>query len=73
LRTKLSEAVIELALDVVLLALSMLFVVFAFIVKHYDQAHVADHIRLTQALLEATKYASCRIRHPRVMANMLRY
>ncbi|KAK4539710.1 hypothetical protein LTR36_010421 [Oleoguttula mirabilis] len=55
-RPTVSDIVAELACDVVFIALSMLFLVFGFIVKTHDQAPVAQHGLLTQRLLEATKY-----------------
>jgi len=58
LRTKPSEVIVEIVLDIVFIALSISFLLFGLIVKHYDQAHVEDHPRLTQNLVEATRYVN---------------
>lgn len=58
LRTKLTDVALDAAFDLVFIALSMLFLVFGFIVKRYDQTPVTDHPVLTQDLVEATKYVS---------------
>lgn len=46
----------DLGVDVVLLLLASLFLAFALIVQHYDQASVSEYPETTKLLLDATRY-----------------
>jgi hypothetical protein len=48
----------DLGVDFVLLGLSIVFLAFALIVNHYDQAAIAQNPRATEVLLNAIKYVS---------------
>lgn len=60
IKTSLSSIIWEAIVDIVLLALSLLFLVFTLIINHYDGAPTAQHPQATSRLLSATKF----VRYP---------
>lgn len=53
---KSSTTIAEISLDILLLVLSLLFLIFGILVKHYDNASVATHRGLASSLKDATTY-----------------
>ena len=55
-KASVASIVADFAVDIILLALAVAFFAFGLTVRRYDQTPIASHPRLTNALVEATKY-----------------
>jgi hypothetical protein len=52
------SVVSDLAVDLILLSFSLLFLAFALTVQHYDQASISSNPRVFDLLTQATRYVS---------------
>jgi hypothetical protein len=67
-KSSLVSVILDIIFDIILFAWSAVFLAFALVVNHYDQAPTVDHPKATRMLENATKYVRT-IRDFRVYKN----